>query len=180
MRDLIKKILKENRDEFDWVREIPPTSIEVLGEDALQKVLDGEIILTHMINVLYQNGVKGSIEIHDAIGGRIIDEIRPGIEKNQSNNRFMFIMYFTSLLDGVVLREAFKRPLQHSHFGEGGEDMSTSYASYMLKIDNKYVHIGYDGRGTSVDLEEGTTLDEAGVILSTIVDETIKYIQPIQ
>ena len=61
-------------------------------------------------------------------------------------------------MNATALEPIFGKPLFHSRFGEGwrtGDDgghKTKRYASYFLEICGITVHIGYDHRGTRVDI----------------------------
>jgi hypothetical protein len=73
--------------------------------------------------------------------------------------------FLTSTLDEVSLRKMFGEPILHNEFGEGfdGEydeetddygdpDIKESYASYFVNIGGLDFHIGYDHRGTGIEI----------------------------
>ena len=75
------------------------------------------------------------------------------------------IMFLTSTLDENALRKMFSEPILHNEFGEGfdGEyneaedkfsepEIKESYASYFVELDGCELHIGYDHRGTSIEI----------------------------
>ena len=74
--------------------------------------------------------------------------------------------FLTSALDDEALRKMFGEPLLHDEFGEGfdgeydeeadeeGEpDIKEPYASYFVNIGGTNFHIGYDHRGTGIEIE---------------------------
>jgi hypothetical protein len=84
-------------------------------------------------------------------------------------NTFYFSVssfFLTSGLNEDVLRKMFGEPILHDEFGEGfdGEydeetdeygdpDIKESYASYFVNIGGTRFHIGYDHRGTGIEVE---------------------------
>jgi hypothetical protein len=75
------------------------------------------------------------------------------------------IFFITGTLDDKALRKMFGEPIFHDEFGEGfdGEwneenddydepEIKESYASYFVNIEGVDVHIGYDHRGTNIEL----------------------------
>lgn len=192
MRNLIKKILKESEDDFEWVKDIPSTNIEVLGGEYMDQYINGNNLrLTSMLNTLYREGVDTATEVMDNVGGHIIDNlgydklhISPQYRSEtyfKNNNRWAFTVYFTSLMDGDVLRDTFRLPIYHDNFGEGGDDFydlqDRSYASYFLRIDGTIIHVGYDHRGTRIELPENTSSLDLIRILKTLFDETSIHIK---
>lgn len=76
-------------------------------------------------------------------------------------------LFLTSVLDEKTLRNMFGEPLMHSEFGEGfggeydeetdeyGEpEIKDFYASYFVNIDGTEFHIGYDHRGTGIEIQK--------------------------
>lgn len=77
------------------------------------------------------------------------------------------IHFITSVLDEVVLEKMFGKPLLHSEFGEGfdGEwneekddydepEIKEFYASYFVNVAGTNFHIGYDHRGTGIEIQK--------------------------
>ena len=74
-------------------------------------------------------------------------------------NNSIGIFFTTSELGKDNLRKMFGDPLVHKQFGEGGIK-GGKYASYFININDKIVHLGYDHRGTSIEVEiEGSIND---------------------
>lgn len=76
------------------------------------------------------------------------------------------INFLTGVLDNKALQNMFGNPILHDEFGEGfngeydeetdeyGEpDIKESFASYFVTIGDTQLHIGYDHRGTSVEVK---------------------------
>jgi hypothetical protein len=76
------------------------------------------------------------------------------------------IDFLTSVLDDKALENMFGEPILHSEFGEGfdGEwneelddyddpEIKEYYASYFVNVGGTNFHIGYDHRGTSIEIE---------------------------
>jgi len=65
--------------------------------------------------------------------------------------------FLTSALDDEALRKMFGEPLLHNEFGEGFDDRkkskSKTYASYFVNVGGTNFHIGYDHRGTGIEVE---------------------------
>ena len=88
-----------------------------------------------------------------------------------NDSRFYFgiaSMFITSTLDASALKKMFGEPVLHNEFGEGfdGEfdeelddylepEIKESYASYFVTINNVDIHIGYDHRGTDIEMNIG-------------------------
>jgi hypothetical protein len=93
------------------------------------------------------------------------ERIKNKISKRYDINSSIAIHFLTSTLDDVALRNMFGEPLLHNEFGEGfngeydeetdeyGEpEIKESYASYFATFGSVDMHIGYDHRGTSIDV----------------------------
>lgn len=76
------------------------------------------------------------------------------------------IDFLTSVLDDKALENMFGEPILHSEFGEGfdGEwneelddyddpEIKEHYVSYFVNVNGTNFHIGYDHRGTSIEIE---------------------------
>lgn len=76
------------------------------------------------------------------------------------------IFFITSVLDEKALQKMFGNPYFHSEFGEGFDDeydeetdeyieptIKDSYASYFVNVGGTNFHIGYDHRGTNIEIE---------------------------
>jgi uncharacterized lipoprotein YehR (DUF1307 family) len=93
---------------------------------------------------------------------KIKDFINPEVRTYESISMF----FLTSSLDEKSLENMFGKPLLHDEFGEGfdGEydeetdeesepEIKESYASYFVNVDGTEFHIGYDHRGTGVEIQ---------------------------
>lgn len=76
------------------------------------------------------------------------------------------IHFLTGVLDEKSLENMFGKPIYHDKFGEGFEgeydeetdeygesEIKESYASYFVNVDGTNFHIGYDHRGTGIEIE---------------------------
>jgi len=99
------------------------------------------------------------------------------------------ISFLTSIIDSDVLKKLFGEPIYHDEFGEGFEgdyneetdeydepDIKESYASYFVKINGIKFHIGYDHRGTNIELEENIIIDSAIKDIKKLIDMVLKVI----
>ena len=88
------------------------------------------------------------------------------------------IFFLTSELDRDNLEMIFGKPIVHKKFGEGGIK-GGKYASYFPEINGKIIHIGYDHRGTSIEVKYGGDVfnyteeqcDEYFEIVKVLVDK---------
>jgi hypothetical protein len=94
------------------------------------------------------------------------------------------IFLFTSVFDADVLQKLFGDPLFHDEFGEGFEgeyDEETDeytepenkygFASYFVNIDGVKFHIGYDHRGTTMEVERETTPEKLVDCIKTLINK---------
>lgn len=87
---------------------------------------------------------------------------------NEDNRLYFSVASFflTSALNEKSLENMFGKPILHDEFGEGfdgewdeetdeyGEpEIKESHASYFVNIDETNFHIGYDHRGTGIEIE---------------------------
>lgn len=100
-----------------------------------------------------------------------------------NDSRFYFgiaSMFITSTLDASALKKMFGEPVLHNEFGEGFDgdwnededdydepEIKESHASYFVNVDGHEFHIGYDHRGTRVEVG----LDKKFNYNSDITDE---------
>lgn len=95
----------------------------------------------------------------------VITKIKDFISPDSRTYSGIAINFLTAALDEVALERMFGKPLLHSEFGEGfdGEwneelddydepQIKDFYASYFVNIDGVEFHIGYDHRGTGIEI----------------------------
>lgn len=121
-------------------------------------------------------------------GKGIFTEVSDFIE-SRGQNSMVSIIFLTDTLGHDSLTKMFGEPIFHSEFGEGfgypydDEDSyefdeefdeepitNESYASYFLNIKGINIHIGYDHRGTSLEIEKGTTYDQSIDVIKELVN----------
>ena len=96
----------------------------------------------------------------------LITKIKDFVSPENQAYSSISINFITSVLDEKSLENMFGKPLLHDEFGEGfdgeydeetddyGEpEIKESYASYFVNVDGTNFHIGYDHRGTSIEIE---------------------------
>jgi cobyrinic acid a,c-diamide synthase len=99
-------------------------------------------------------------------GRGIIKKIKDFISGETNTYECIGMFFLTSTLDRRALEKMFGKPLLHSEFGEGfkgkyddetdeyGEpEIKEYYASYFVNVGGKEFHIGYDHRGTGIEIE---------------------------
>ena len=91
----------------------------------------------------------------------------------EHDHRMIAIIFLTGVLDEDVLKKIFYEPIFHAEFGEGFEDepdKEGTFASYFVKLRDIKFHIGYDHRGTTIEVEEKTDIDVILSALKSLVD----------
>lgn len=96
----------------------------------------------------------------------LITKIKDFIGPESRTYASIAINFLTGVLDEQSLRKMFGEPLFHDEFGEGFEgeydeetdergepDIKESYASYFVNVGGFELHIGYDHRGTGIEIE---------------------------
>lgn len=148
-------------------------------KDKLEEYVRGGSNYTPILNILVNDHSKNWYEeigkyIYDTFSGDLPKELKFFEDKVKSNkkkyikNLFMDdlgrtyqsigIFFLTSTLNKSALKKMFGSPLIHSEFGEGFDHdnhRGHQYASYFVNIDGYEFHIGYDHRGTQVEIEDG-------------------------
>jgi hypothetical protein len=132
---------------------------------------------------LFDGDLPGGLSFYndkiDKLG--VFDKLSGKSERLYSN---IGIFIFTSIFDEEVLKKIFGDPLYHDEFGEGFEgeyDEETEeysepenkfqYASYFIEIDGVKFHIGYDHRGTSMEVEIGTSPQKVFDCIKSLIDK---------
>jgi hypothetical protein len=96
----------------------------------------------------------------------VITKIKDFISPESRTYTSIAIHFLTGVLDEEALKNMFGDPIFHDEFGEGfdGEydeetdeelepEIKESYASYFVNVDGTNFHIGYDHRGTGIEIE---------------------------
>lgn len=140
--------------------------------EKLEKYINNEIIYIKPHNK--KAFLKLGMYINDNLDIEKIYELDIFYERSKrnfitdSNNIYssLGIMFLTDTLNEEALRKMFGEPLLHNEFGEGFEgewddesedyldpEIKETYASYFLEIKNIDIHIGYDHRGTTIEVD---------------------------
>jgi hypothetical protein len=89
----------------------------------------------------------------------------------ESDERFLGTLFICEYLNEITLKKMFGNPIKHSEFGEGFDrKRKYDYCSYIIQIDDKYFHIGFDHRGTSIECENNLTAKELFEYIKKIID----------
>lgn len=99
----------------------------------------------------------------------LITKIKDFISPESRTYTSIAISFLTGVLDEKALENMFGKPIFHDEFGEGfdgeydeetdeyGEpEIKESYASYFVNVGGTEFHIGYDHRGTGIEIEVPT------------------------
>ena len=135
-----------------------------------EKNVDPYVVVGKYIYDIYNEKLPNGLEFLE-------EEFKRPIKKFSkfNNDRYstLSIFFLTSYIDSDILRKLFGEPLLHDEFGEGfhGDydeetdeesepDIKESYASYFVEINGIKFHIGYDHRGTSIEIEHKTNVED--------------------
>ncbi len=96
----------------------------------------------------------------------LITKIKDFVSPNNQTYTSIAISFLTGGLDEKPLEDMFGKPIFHDEFGEGFDseydeetdeesepEIKESYASYFVNVDGTEFHIGYDHRGTSIEIQ---------------------------
>lgn len=96
----------------------------------------------------------------------LITKIKDFISPESRTYTAIAINFLTGVLDEKALENMFGKPIFHDEFGEGFEgeydeetdeelepEIKESYASYFVNLGGTNFHIGYDHRGTGIEIE---------------------------
>lgn len=142
-------------------------------KEKLERYVAGEIKYTPLLNIFLNNRSK---DWYKELGKFIVDNVdlsqckeleffADKVKKSFSLKKFLggtkriyitlSIHFLTEVLGKRALEKMFGRAIYHSEFGEGFESTRAkhSYASYFVKIGETNLHIGYDHRGTGIEIE---------------------------
>lgn len=149
-------------------------------KEKLDKLIEGEIFTTRVLNIfvnehsknyykLFGKYIIDNLDITKISILNIFSEIENrgfSINKKSKSLQTIGIFFITEVLNSEALRKIFGEPIYHNEFGEGFEgeydeetdeylepERKESFASYMVDIDGVNFHIGYDHRGTSIEME---------------------------
>jgi len=125
----------------------------------------------------------------------IITKIKDFISPESRTYTSIAINFLTGVLDEEALENMFGKPIFHSEFGEGfhgeydeetdeyGEhEIKESYASYFVNINGTEFHIGYDHRGTNIEIQitnkfnstSSDSLNRVQIYMNKFTDEDAK------
>jgi hypothetical protein len=106
----------------------------------------------------------------------LITKIKDFVSPNNQTYTSITISFLTGGLDEKALENMFGKPIFHDEFGEGfdGEydeetdeelepEIKESYASYFVNVDGTNFHIGYDHRGTGIEIEVPSKFNYDGI-----------------
>lgn len=104
--------------------------------------------------------------IYDELGSYIEEKLDMESHFGADYRKFIgniAVYFLTSQLDPDSLKKMFGEPILHNEFGEGfygknGKYLKKwQYASYFVKVGNLNLHIGYDHRGTNIEVESSAS-----------------------
>ena len=168
-----------------------------IESDDLRAYSTYQLDLTNWMNVLHNNNSKekklfGKVDYLSDIGKYIANNdkfkndywLAYFLNKDKINSdRYasICITFITSTLGKDNLYKMFGDPILHNEFGEGFDENEKdpeifggvgdyTYASYFPTINDTKIHIGYDHRGTSVELPRNMYPEDAVKILEKLAD----------
>ncbi len=143
-------------------------------KEKLKAYMEGEANYTPILNIMLNNRTK---DWYDELGKYIVatldiekiphlafyadklkpqgvvDKVKKTIFKDRTYSS-IGIFFLTGALDDKALKTIFGKPLLHQEFGEGfGRRSKFDYASYFVTVDGMNIHIGYDHRGTGIEVD---------------------------
>jgi hypothetical protein len=159
----------------------------------IQKYLDGVKVITPIMNIMLNNRTK---DWYDELGKYIVQNLEiekipslqffaeklkepKGLVKSMFKDRTyssIAIFFLTSSLDPKALKKMFGTPLKHNEFGEGIEGSKFDYASYFVTVDGMDLHIGYDNRGTMIEVDVQFDMN-TGTVLDKDAERTLKVLK---
>ena len=130
----------------------------------LIEYINGKTKYTHQMNILLNDR---KVDWYEKLGKYIISKydgdlpvqltyFKERLKKDKRAYDMISIQFITSMLNKESLINMFGSPDMHSEFGEGFDEddhQGHQYASYIVNVDGLNFHIGYDHRGTSVEVE---------------------------
>jgi len=145
----------------DWYVEIGKYILKVFKPDELpdtlpfrdeiKKLVNNKTKIGRVLNFLGKSPIEE--RIHSSLG----------------------IFFVTASLDNDTLNKLWGEPLWHREFGEGGKGMRRgTFASYFVEINGTKFHIGFDERGTSMEVELQTAPQTLFSCIEDIIDEVKK------
>lgn len=152
---------------------------------AKEKKTDPEITPHHYTSILGKY-------LYDSYNGNLPVILQDDIQylKSDDYNRLwisFFCQYLCTDLKGdgfkiggnTILMKTFGEPLLHSKFGEGfygdiPQWKKYSYASYFLKYKNVDIHVGFDHRGSSIEVDDSKSPTECTEALKAFIDDIVK------
>lgn len=100
-------------------------------------------------------------QVHQSLQMHATRDAETFILNRQRNYQSMGMMFTTSTLDKDAMEKIFKaEATYHDEFGEGMKGVEvkrkhskSQFASYFVKINGLNFHIGFDNRGTSIEVQ---------------------------
>ena len=173
---------------------------EISSDSELQKYIKGDVDYQPLLNIFMSNRVKDYYEELGKYIFEIFDNKLPkelGYYNSKHGDRFKYssvaIHFIASVLSPEVLKDLFGEPLMHNEFGEGFYDEKEAnsekneeedieiersefdYASYFVVVNGTKLHIGYDHRGTNIEIDE-TNADKAFETIKELINMVKDYL----
>jgi len=120
----------------------------------------------------------------------LITKIKDFISPESRTYTSIAISFLTGVLDEKALENMFGKPIFHDEFGEGFEgeyneetdeelepEIKESYASYFVNVDGAEFHIGYDHRGTSIEIQKPSKFRWEGEISDKVAEKCFESLK---
>jgi len=140
---------------------------------SLKDYIRGKIEYTKIINLMYKN-----MDIFDILGDYIYNDIFCGkipksLDYITKKDKLAILLISESDLIVDRLKELYGEPIYHNEFGEGFEgnynqetdeyiepENKSGFASYFINIEGVELHVGYDHRGLSLEVEKNIEIEK--------------------
>ena len=120
----------------------------------------------------------------------LVTKIKDFIGPESRTYASIAIHFLTGILDEKALENMFGKPIFHDEFGEGFEgeydeetdeygepEIKESYASYFVNVDGTEFHIGYDHRGTSIEVQKPSKFRWEGQISDKVAEKCFESLK---
>lgn len=102
----------------------------------------------------------------------LLDKLKRSKKDKELSYQMLGIYFITSYLDEASLKEMFGNPICHSEFGEGFDrKRKYEFCSYIVDINKHKIHIGFDHRGTIIEVEDSLEPIVVFEIIKELVDK---------
>lgn len=153
----------------------------------LSDYCDGKVKLTPILNILMNDRSKEWYSIlgeyfYNKAGKEffldhpyLLDKVNGSKKDKETFYRVLGIYFITAYLDDKALKRMFGSPICHSEFGEGFHPRRKyEYCSHFVEVGGEKIHIGYDDRGTSIEVNPNLSPKVVYNILENLINMYLK------